>query len=72
MILQVHDIWQPCGDGRHKPWNEQELVMVALAYNPTWEVMWHGRCMHIYAPQVTTRMHGESKLDHSLWIRKLF
>jgi hypothetical protein len=46
--------------------------MVALAYNPTWEVIWHGRCMHMYAPQVTTRMHGESKLDHSLWIRKLF
>jgi hypothetical protein len=52
---QIHDMWQPCGDGRHTThgWNEQELVMLLLAYNPTWEMLWHGKCM--YAPTMKAR-----------------
>ncbi len=72
VIVHVHDMWQPCGDGRHDDWNEQELVMLILAYNPTWEVLWHGKCMHRYNPKVLSLMHGSPKLDHSLWMRKIF
>ncbi len=32
VIVHIHDIWQPCGDGRNQNWNEQELVMMILAY----------------------------------------
>jgi hypothetical protein len=37
---QVHDMPQPCADNRREDWNEQEVVMMMLAYNPAFEVLW--------------------------------
>jgi hypothetical protein len=71
VLIHIHDMPQPCGDNRHEPWNEQEVVMAMLAYNPAWGVLWHGKCMYKFAPEVSAKMHGQPKLDHSMWLVKL-